>query len=176
MMTTKEINAKLNENFNAIQSWVLNEGAEKWEYGPLNKWTVGQHVLHLIQSTEALNKGLSIPKIVLNYRFGKCNRDGRNFETVVKKYNEKLAKIPVGTVATVSQNMPTVTLAQREEHLNKLMRLNLKLSAKASKIKKKALDESLLPHPLMGKMTLREILMWNAYHTKHHLHVLEAKY
>ena len=33
---------------------------------------------------------------------------------------------------------------------------------------KKQLDHYLLPHPLLGKITLREMLFFSAYHIQHH--------
>ena len=35
------------------------------------------------------------------------------------------------------------------------------------------LDTYLLPHPLLGKMTIREISLWTAYHTEHHYKILK---
>jgi hypothetical protein len=50
------------------------------------------------------------------------------------------------------------------------------LKKKIQKFSEQDLDTLLVAHPLMGKMTLREMLMWNAYHTKHHELVLRDKY
>jgi hypothetical protein len=33
----------------------------------------------------------------------------------------------------------------------------------------RALDRHLLPHPLMGLLTIREMLAFTVYHTAHHL-------
>ncbi|WP_231962837.1 DinB family protein [Polaribacter sp. KT25b] len=43
-------------------------------------------------------------------------------------------------------------------------------------ISEKNLDTLVLPHPLMGKMTVREIIMWTAYHTEHHTKTLQNLY
>ena len=53
---------------------------------------------------------------------------------------------------------------------------NKKLQYKTKRLKDKHLDKLLIPHPLMGKMTLREIIMWTAYHTDHHNQILKASY
>jgi len=52
--------------------------------------------------------------------------------------------------------------------LAKLQIQQKKLQYKTNHISEKRLDTLLIPHPLMGKMTMREIIMWTAYHTEHH--------
>lgn len=175
-MKTNQINQLLTENFEEIHSWIIEDANDLWEYGPENKWSVGQHVLHLLQSNNALYKGLKIPTFIKNYKFGKRNRPPRKYDEVIAKYNEKLMAIPAGTVSPFSVNMPKVTLSQRQLMLKQFYVVTEKVKSKTLKIRDKTLDDSLLPHPLMGRMTLREILMWNAYHTKHHLKILKQKY
>jgi len=33
-----------------------------------------------------------------------------------------------------------------------------------------------LPHPLMGRMTIRAIVAWTVYHTEHHYKILQSNY
>ena len=65
------------------------------------------------------------------------------------------------------------TLAQKNNLLTTFKIQNKKLQYKTRKIKDKNLDTLLLPHPLMGKMAIREIIMWTAYHTEHHTNTLK---
>lgn len=53
---------------------------------------------------------------------------------------------------------------------------NKKLQYKTKRLKDKHLDTLIVPHPLMGKMTLREIIMWTAHHTEHHYKILKKDY
>jgi len=43
------------------------------------------------------------------------------------------------------------------------------MQAALGKWSDKALDNYLLPHPLLGKMTVREILFFTLYHNLHHV-------
>lgn len=174
-MTVQEINNLLSKNYDSLALWANTKGNNQWEYVPKGKWTAGQHVLHLTQSTKPLIKGLSTPKILLKYRFGKCNRPIRTYEEVVSKYHTKLERLG-NVVSPFSQQMPAITKGQKDSLLNELRDLNSTLAKKSLKILDKNLDIVLLPHPLMGKMTLREILMWNAYHLQHHTDILVDKY
>ncbi len=37
-------------------------------------------------------------------------------------------------------------------------------------------DRTLLPHPLLGKLTVREMLYFTIYHVEHHLNILRERY
>ncbi len=174
-MTVTEINKMLYENQESLLKWNEQEGKTQWEYSPIDKWSTGQHILHLTQSTKALIKGLTMPKLLLKYRFGKCNRALREYDEVVDKYHVKLQKAG-NVISPFSQSMPNIKEDQKLAILGELKQLNTKLASKSLKVSEKYLDTVLLPHPLMGKMTLREILMWNAYHLKHHDIILQQKY
>jgi len=48
-----------------------------------------------------------------------------------------------------------------------------KLCRKTMKHSEAALDKYILPHPLLGKLTLREMLYFTAYHVAHHKQLVE---
>lgn len=146
-----------------------------WEKQPAGKWTAGQHIIHLVQSTKPLLKAMNLPGFVLRWKFGTSNRPSRSLEEVKSRYLEKLATSE-GRVSPFSAKMPHSPVGEKDKWLSELSALNDKLNKKTAKLSDKQLDTLILPHPLMGKMTLREILMWNAYHTEHHRKVLIEKY
>ncbi len=175
-MVGNEISDLLTSNENTIRQLFKQHQPNFWEVQPEGKWTAGQHVIHLVQSTKPLLNALRLPDFILKWRFGTSNRPSRNFEEVVARYEEKLSKAGPGVVGPFSRNMPDSLANEAEKYLSQLHELNQKLNKATLKLSEKQLDTILLPHPLMGKMTLREILMWNAYHTLHHVNVLKAKY
>ena len=174
-MTKKDI-AQLNiEKHQTLTNWLQNHADEKWVEGPDGKWNTGEHIVHLIQSESALNKALRLPKWYLKYKFKTNNRENRTYQQVVEKYQTKLAANP-RVVAPISLNMPKMTPADKGTYISKLEKQKTKLLTKLDKWSDKDLDTYLLPHPLLGRMTIREILMWNAYHTEHHYEILKEKY
>jgi DinB superfamily len=174
-MNPTQINEALSQNFIELKSLFDTQGAEFYMVQPEGKWTAGQHVIHLVQSTEPLLKAMRFPGFVLGWKFGKNNREVRDYDSIVNRYHEKLAAIG-NVVSPFSSTMPTPTSDEMKEWIDKLDKLNKKLAAKTLSKSYKSLDTYLVPHPLMGRMTLREILMWNAYHTKHHVDILKQKY
>jgi len=174
-MTKADVIDKLNEKHQTLYDWLKNHPDQNWVKGPKGKWNTGEHILHLIQSEQVLNKALWLPKFYLKYKFGTNNRDNRTYEQVVKKYQDKLAANP-GVVAEVSKNMPIMSIADKTSYISKLDKEKMKLIKKFQKWKDHDLDTYLLPHPLMGRMTIREIIVWTAYHTEHHYQILKSKY
>jgi len=164
---------KLNEHL--LKTLFDSNKQDFWEKKPEGKWSAGQHVIHLVQSSRPLLRALKMPNILLKWRFGKSNRPSRAYDDVVKRYKEKLAKSE-GVVGPFSRNMPDSDYSQSQKWLLELSQINDDINKITLNLKDKDLDTILLPHPLMGKMTLREILMWNAYHTFHHVEVLKEKY
>lgn len=160
--------------------WQLFEFLEKqpdelWTKGPEGKWTTGQQALHLLQSIKALNDALSLPRFFIKYKFGKANRAVRNFEEVIIRYNQKLSEVKNPTFKP-SQHMKIPPLSDKHYILNRLKMENKKLQYKTNKLKDNHLDTMVLPHPLMGKMPVRELIMWTAHHVAHHTHTLKNYY
>ena len=165
----------LDQKHNRLVNWFKDQPDTKWETGPEGKWTTGQQVLHLLQSAKALNTGMSMPKFVLKWKFGKANREVRDYDAVVKRYHERLEESNVATFGP-SANMKVPPLTEKQYLLNRIQVEHKKLQYKTQKWRDKDLDTIVLPHPLMGKMPVREIVMWTAYHIEHHAKQLEENY
>ncbi len=174
-MTKQEIKTLLDQNHLSILSFLENHDNSKWNKGPKGKWTTGQHIIHLTQSIKPLNKALSTPKFILQYKFGKANRTPRSIDQIVEKYHEKL-KNPNLTVSPFSRVLPETPPATKKVIIKKFTRQKEVLVKKLARISDKKLDKYIVPHPLMGRMLLREIIMWTAYHTEHHHKQLRENY
>jgi uncharacterized damage-inducible protein DinB len=174
-MTKNEIVNILEEKHQELFNLIENQRDEKWLEGPENKWKFGQHVLHLADSIQLLNNALSYPKFILKYKFGKSNRETRSYDVVAKKYIEKLAANQE-RAKQFNIKLKAPSLNEKTFLVNKLKVQNKKLQYKTNKWKDKNLNNLLIPHPLIGRMTVREIIMWTAYHTAHHTQILKEKY
>ncbi|MBP9151216.1 MAG: DinB family protein [Flavobacteriales bacterium] len=169
----KEIISQLEKQSKALQSWFLDKPIEKMEFAPEGAWTAGQHLLHLIKSTKPLGKGMGYPRLVLRLKFGKVKNPSRTYEGTVAFYQEALAK---GGRA-MGQYIPReVKKEEREELVNRFdIEMNI-LIRNVQKWSEKNLDQTAVPHPLLGNLTMREMLYFTIYHTEHHLKVLEDRY
>ncbi|NRA93372.1 MAG: DinB family protein, partial [Psychroserpens sp.] len=145
----------------ALINWVSQQDSEKWLEGPDGKWTTGQHALHILQSLVPLNNALSLPKLIIRVKFGKVNREIRDYDTVVNRYHDRL-KASEGITFGPSQNMKVPPISEKQYFLDRIQVEGKKLQYKTRKLSDKVLDTLILPHPLMGKMPIREIIMWSA--------------
>jgi len=174
-MDKEAISDLIDAKHSELISWLEHQPEDAWTQGPEGKWTSGQQALHLLQSIKPLNNALSMPKFLLRYKFGKANRPVRDYDTVAKRYQERLKDVQ-GKTYKGSQNMKVPNLSEKEYILNRLQTEQKKLQYKTKKISDKNLDTVILPHPLMGKMPIREIIMWTAYHVEHHTETLKSNY
>ena len=175
-MDKESIANLLDEKHQTLIQWLESQDDEKWEQGPDGKWTTGQVTLHLLQAIKPLNTALSLPIFILRNRFGTANRGVRDYETVIKRYQERLKNAPQGATFGPSRNMKIPSLRDKKYLLNRLQVESKKLQYKTRKMSDKNLDTLILPHPLMGKMIVREILMWTPYHVEHHTKQLFDNY
>ena len=140
---------------------------EDFQRKPKQKWTAGQQLEHIIKSVQPLDMALGLPLFVLKMKFGLANRPSKTYEALVSKYQKALEnnsdfKMP-------SEYAPSeISWQKKEKTLEKLDKLVHKLHGRLQKFSEEELDTYILPHPLMGKLTLREMLYFTIYHVQHH--------
>ncbi|MCI4670266.1 MAG: DinB family protein [Bacteroidia bacterium] len=135
-------------------------------------WSVAENLEHLILSTKPLTDGLKVPKLMLR-AMGKPNRQLRDFQEVAGRYREKLAA--AGDIRQ-SNFGPKVNLEDSIEDRVKLWEeTGAQYFDAIAAWKEDELDKFLMPHPLLGKMIVREMLFFTLYHTYHHLDIMKNR-
>ncbi|MBC7776274.1 MAG: DinB family protein [Phycisphaerae bacterium] len=132
---------------------------------PIGKWSAGQQLDHICRSVGPVNLAFGMPAFILRIVFGKANRPSRTYEALVEKYKTKLAE---GGRAAGRFIPAMANWAQREKLLRRLEKMVAALARKIEKMDENQLDTYILPHPLLGKLTLREMLYFTIYHVQHH--------
>jgi hypothetical protein len=171
-----EIVKGLEEAFATCTAAVERIPNHAWDFRPKGKWSAGQNLDHLIKSTKPLNTGLSLPKFAIRAQFGKPNdRPVKTFDELKERYYEKLAVVPDGmlsnTPASASEEIP-----DKETLLEEWKKATEKcVNAVSKKWPDKELDSCLLPHPLLGKLYVREVLFFTIFHTLHHTKTIEER-
>ncbi|MFN0173175.1 MAG: DinB family protein [Saprospiraceae bacterium] len=132
---------------------------------PVGKWNAGQQLDHICRSVGPVNLAFGLPGFLLRLLFGKANRPSRTYEGLVEKYKIKLA---AGGRANGRFIPPLADCVKREKLLRKLERLVSTLRKKVEETGDNQMDTLILPHPLLGKLTLREMLYFTIYHVQHH--------
>lgn len=142
----------------------------EYRAAPEGKWANGQHLDHLLRSVQPVNLAFGLPHFLPRLLFGKSNRPSRTYAGLVEKYQHKLAE---GGRASGRFVPPPADWPQREKLLAALDRQVQRLAEKTARLTETQLDTLLLPHPLLGKLTFREMLYFTIYHAQHHRTAVE---
>jgi len=139
-------------------------------YAPEGKWTAAQQLDHIVRSVSPVNMAMGLPKFILKWKFGVANRSSKTYEGLTEKYTRKLQE---GGKASGRFVPSPISADQKEKLLSQLDNVVKKLCSKTGNHSEEALDKYILPHPLLGKLTLREMLYFTAYHVQHHSELVE---
>jgi hypothetical protein len=145
---------------------------EQFFHQPSGKWSPAQQVKHLIISADKTRLAYQLPKFIVRLYTGKPNRPSRSYDELVQRYKTKLAQGGKASAAFVPKELRT------EYGKNNLMiefnRSMDKLSSSIHKnLSESQSDNYLAPHPLLGKITLRELGFFTIHHTYHHLESIQ---
>lgn len=137
---------------------------EDFEVSRQSKWSAGQELDHILKSLQPFSDILA-NKAFIATKFGKGNGISSDYETLVSRYKNKLAD---GGKA-FGQFLPKkVSWDDKETLLIQLYQLIEKISESLQHYTEEELNELLLPHPLLDKLTIREMLYFTNYHVLHH--------
>ncbi|PJJ58601.1 DinB family protein [Hymenobacter chitinivorans] len=132
---------------------------------PPGKWNAGQHLDHILRGVSRVGGALKLPGMVQGWLFGKTTEPAGSYEELVARYQQVLAG---GFTATESFLPDEVGAAQQRELPEKLRAEVARLTRRAAGYSEAQLDTHLLPHPALGKLTLRQMLYFTLYHVRHH--------
>ena len=164
-MTKNSIIQKLQINHNEFIEQVFLLSENDFNLSVNNKWTAGQHFEHIYLSVSPVKKAMTLPVFFLKLFFGKANRPSKDYDSLVKKYQDKLEK---GGVAPGRFVPKQITFEQKEQLKRKLLITVEQLCKTVDRYNESKLDDYILPHPLLGKITIREMLYFTIYHVEHH--------
>jgi hypothetical protein len=134
------------------------------------KWSAGQQLDHLVRSTKPLILAVRLPHFILQLVFGKANRPSKSYDELVEKY---LHKIKAGAKATGNFIPPPVGFDKKENLIKELNAIVAKINKGLTNFSEAELDECILPHPLLGKITIREMIYFTIYHVDHHHFIID---
>lgn len=129
------------------------------------KWSAGQQADHLCRSLAPLNKGLKAPEFVLKTMFGKSDHPSAAYDELVGRYRDALS---AGGSAPDPFRPDAIPFEKKDAILEELRRQVDTLCSNIDKYGEDKLDSLVLPHPLLGKLTLREMFYFTIYHAEHH--------
>lgn len=160
-MTKQELIKAFCDNHQDLIDYVNSLPDEEFLYSNKGKWTAGQQLIHVYLTLLPLGKALQSKEFILR-KFGKVNRAPLDYNTIIGNYLKTNLQAP-------QQFLPEqVSVEQRATITSDINKVLLKIQESLSHYTEEELDTLVLPHPLLGNLTVREMLYLTTYHATHH--------
>lgn len=139
-------------------------------------WSPAWHVRHLMKANFPVARALRLPKLVPRLLFGAAPELSRTFGKLREDYRARLAAGgQAGRFAPSDKPLPQDLAAWRQEIGAVYERSVTDWITASHRWSEKDLDRVRLPHPLLGKLTVREMLFFTLYHNAHHTAIVARR-
>jgi hypothetical protein len=146
-------------------SYIVSLSEQEYGFAHNEKWTAGQQLHHINLCLQPIAQAIASKEFIAQ-KFGTIERPIWEYDTVIGNYTNALAqggKAPDRFVPQQQQTPPDKTILAAE--LNQLLQT---IQQHLETYTDTELDTLVLPHPLLGKLTIREMMHLMAYHATHH--------
>ncbi len=151
------------------------ELCELYRHKP-GKWAPIDDLRHLSRSVSPLVRALDLPKIALRVLFGRSKKKSMTYDQVLQLYYRAL---DAGAVANgrfiPSERREEGSEAYREAALRRWNNLGDALLQALDGWRDEQLDKLRLPHPVLGKITVREMLFFTHLHNLKHIDIARRR-
>ncbi len=162
------LNALIASDRTAAVFWERFSDAEF--FAPLGEaWSPAENLLHLIKSIAPVALALRLPRWLLRLLFGVATAPPRSYAEVAAAYRDFLARgADAGRFAPRRQAPPPDLASRRAEIVRRRAVVAARLAVAIARWSERDLDRLRLPHPLMGRIPVREMLYFTLDHDLHH--------
>ena len=140
-----------------------------------SSWSPSEAVRHLTKATRPVAKALRYPKIFLRVMFGRSGRGSVTYDELRARYREVLNQGGKAGRFAPSPRASDDPAAWRTEILTEFDSVQRDLRTAIAPWREEQLDHIQLPHPLLGKLTVREMLFFTLYHQGHHIEAVKRR-
>jgi hypothetical protein len=139
-------------------------------------WSPADHVRHLTRSVRAVLQGMRMPRFVLRLLYGKPRGISRPYDQLVAAYHARLQAggqagrfAPTPAVVSGDPGVWRRTVLERHRAEVEALSKHVMLWTRHH------VDGLHMPHPLLGRLTVREMLLFTLYHNQHHVLVVARR-
>jgi hypothetical protein len=131
------------------------------------KWSVAQNIVHLNFVAKSIIGAIKDPTVLAPN--GAATRPSRDFDTIRDTYLTGLAAFKANGMPYRHLN----TEGTKADSLNTFKMFHQNLISQSTTLSETDWDTLQLPHPVLGLMTLREMMSFATYHIRHHYDIVE---
>lgn len=138
-------------------------------------WSASEHIRHLTRAMTPLLPVLRVPRVALRLAFGSATQASRTIEVIGAQYSAALkAGGTAGRFTPPPDNHPRDQV-RRDKIMDTHSETLRGLTQAMERWTEVQLDTYQLPHPLLGRMTVREMMLFTLLHNRHHVAVAEQR-
>ena len=139
-------------------------------------WSPADNVRHLTKTMRAVTLGLQIPRVLWFWDVFRPMAASRSYDEVRIAYIERLATgATAGPFTPKTRPTPSDPDAERAEIMSYHAIALKALSAGLARWPETSLDKRTMPHPLLGAITVREMMLFVLYHNQHHVDTVRRR-
>lgn len=164
-MLSQQLMDSFYQNHKLFADYINSLSDERFLHAWNGKWKPGQQMEHVYLCLVPINQALSSKEYIRN-KFGVIERPLMSYDQVIETYKNGLA---AGGKAP-GQFLPgEIPVSQKGVLTEKLLNILDAIKQQVSTYSEDELDTLVLPHPFLGKLSIRELFYLMSYHPTHHL-------
>lgn len=161
-MNKQELIDTFLKNHQTLVSYVNSLSDDQFTFSNSEKWTAGQQLSHAYICLLPFLKVLPSKEFILQ-KFGKINRATWSYDEVIENYLKTNLKAPDNFLPG------KISPEERSKISNDFLQVLSILQQLLNDYTDEELDTLVLPHPLLGTLSIREMFYLMSYHPIHHL-------
>jgi hypothetical protein len=164
----RQVNQKVTYSFRTIP-------AERFFQANAENWSPAENLVHMIKSVSPVSKAIKLPEMLAAGVFGTAQRPSMRYPELKGRYLEFV----LNGLQTTAPYTPTINAApadaeqEKQTTLAKWHEVSERLLNALNAWTEDDLDQRTLPHPILGDLTVREMLFFTLIHSL--LHANEAR-
>ncbi|XSG74083.1 DinB family protein [Herpetosiphon llansteffanensis] len=165
-----ELIVALDHDVAKVSATILGLTPEECFAHPAGVWSPAENVLHMQQLSKVFILAFSVPRFTLGTLFGKPKHQSSDYATIANRYQAAIASGFEAPAYSIPAKLQGPFNQQRQQALvAQWQKLNQRMIESLFHWDDAALDQYQMPHPALGKLTVREMLFFMHCHTQQHL-------
>lgn len=152
-MNRQELIERFYENHKTFIEYIISLTDCEFIFSQNKKWTLGQQLEHILLCLKPLEQ-IAGSKSVIESKFGKTDRPAMSYDSVLSNYMIALEK---GGKAPERFVPEKIDFSKRSKLVGDLIEILNTICQNLETYTEGELDVLVLPHPLLGNLTIREM-------------------
>lgn len=179
LRTKTDVIAALDEISETLSKTIEAMSPEQFTEGSAESWSAADYLKHLILSIKPVAKAFEIPSDRLVKLFGVAEHTPRDYAAIAALYDTRLAEgvraEDAPSVMPTGYRMPDDVTDEQAYLLATWRESNQRLIRAVEALQDTDLDRHQLPHPAIGMVTFREMLLFTIHHNTMHSRDIQAR-